>query len=172
MKNWIPIPGSVKAKILNLAVHAFSAKGYKGVHVKQLAEEAGVTTGAIYHHFGSKEQLYSIVREEMERRIIDRMEGAAAVIEDQAESIHGAILVGFDATVKLKASKLLGEDSQNGEPDRIEEFLQSIEPEDARGVSVILKAAFRSALLATAEERISVEDARNALSWLFKKDRR
>lgn len=169
MKNWIPIPGSVKAKILNLAVHAFSAKGYNGVHVKQLAEEAGVTTGAIYHHFGSKDQLYSIVREEMERRIIDRMEGAAAVIGNKSESLHGAIIVGFDASVKFDACRLLGEDYPNGEQDRIEEFLKSIEPENAKGVSLIIKAAFRSALLATVDGRLSVEEARQALNWVFKK---
>ncbi|HET7580806.1 MAG TPA: TetR family transcriptional regulator [Bacillales bacterium] len=167
MKNWIPVPGTVKAKILELAVKDFSAKGYQGVHVKDLAKAADVTTGAIYHHFESKVNLYAIVREEMERRIVDRMEGAAAVFDDPADSMKAAVLVGFDAAVKFDACRLLSEEDPSQGPDRIADFIGSLPMDEVNGLAYILPAAWRAALLSVEEERLTVEDARKALGWIF-----
>jgi len=49
-----------------------------------VAAAAGVTTGSLYDHFGSEAGLYGFVRQEAERRLLDRMEGAAAAVEDGA----------------------------------------------------------------------------------------
>jgi AcrR family transcriptional regulator len=38
----------------------------------------GSPTGALYHHFGSKLGLYDLMRDDVERRLLDRMEGAIA----------------------------------------------------------------------------------------------
>lgn len=54
MKNFIPIPGTNREKILRIALEEFSEKGYKGINITELAQKADITTGAIYHHFGSK----------------------------------------------------------------------------------------------------------------------
>lgn len=169
MKNWIPVPGSIKAKILEQAVKEFCSKGYQGVHVKNLSETVGVTTGAIYHHFNSKVNLYAIVREEMERRIVDRMEGAAAVFDDPTKSIRTAILVGFDSAIKFGACRLLSENDPSQGPDRIADFLSTIQVDGAQGLAYILPAAWRSALLSVLEERLSVEEARSVLEWLLTK---
>jgi hypothetical protein len=53
------------------------------VTVGEIAAGAGVTTGPLYHHFGSKLGLYAFVRDEAERRLLDRMEGAAAARADE-----------------------------------------------------------------------------------------
>lgn len=37
-----------------------------------------------YHHFGSKQGLYAVVREELERRVVDRMDGAASFYASMA----------------------------------------------------------------------------------------
>jgi AcrR family transcriptional regulator len=39
------------------AVRAISEHGYHGTSVRDIAAEAGLTSGAIYHHFGSKHSL-------------------------------------------------------------------------------------------------------------------
>ncbi len=41
--------------ILLAALQCFSEKGYDGTRIKHIAEKAGVTEGAIYRHFESKE---------------------------------------------------------------------------------------------------------------------
>lgn len=44
--------------LLNAALTVFSRKGFSAARLEDIAEAAGVTRGAIYHHFGSKEALY------------------------------------------------------------------------------------------------------------------
>lgn len=50
--------------ILNAALTVFSQKGYTATRLEDVAKSAGVTRGAIYHHYGSKEDLYSALIEE------------------------------------------------------------------------------------------------------------
>ena len=47
-----------RKSVLDAALRVFSRKGYAAAALKEIAEEAGVTRGAIYHHFANKEQLY------------------------------------------------------------------------------------------------------------------
>ncbi len=46
------------AKILSVAEDLFLAKSYAEVTMDQIADKSGVTKGALYHHFSSKEALY------------------------------------------------------------------------------------------------------------------
>jgi len=47
-----------REEILTAALQAFSQQGYSATRLEDIAHTAGVTRGAIYHHFGSKEELY------------------------------------------------------------------------------------------------------------------
>jgi TetR/AcrR family transcriptional regulator, acrAB operon repressor len=47
-----------RKSVLDAALYVFSRKGYAAAALEEIAEEAGLTRGAIYHHFGSKEKLY------------------------------------------------------------------------------------------------------------------
>lgn len=48
---------SAKEKILNAALSVIRCKGYSATTVDDLCEAAGVTKGAFFHHFKSKEDL-------------------------------------------------------------------------------------------------------------------
>ncbi|UCV23645.1 TetR/AcrR family transcriptional regulator [Ferribacterium limneticum] len=50
---------STENKILNAAEKLFAKHGFDSVSTKQLAAEAGVAIGALYHHFPSKEAVYA-----------------------------------------------------------------------------------------------------------------
>lgn len=50
--------GDLKARLLLSALSHFAAKGYDGVQVKEVAEEAGVSKPTLYYHFGSKDGLF------------------------------------------------------------------------------------------------------------------
>jgi TetR/AcrR family acrAB operon transcriptional repressor len=45
--------------LLNAALTVFSHKGYEATRLDDIADEANVTRGAIYHHFGGKLELYN-----------------------------------------------------------------------------------------------------------------
>ena len=56
------------------------------VEVSALAERLGVTDGAPFRHFESRQALLVAVAEEGTRRLVDRMNAAATGIEDPLES--------------------------------------------------------------------------------------
>ena len=62
-----------KERIARAAVRLFSRKGFKGTTIKDIAREVGITEGAIYRHFASKEDiirhLTKRITEDMGRRI-------------------------------------------------------------------------------------------------------
>src|SRR5689334_22152536 len=46
-----------RQRLLKAALEVFSRKGYADTRMEDIAAEAGVTRGAIYHHFGGNDQL-------------------------------------------------------------------------------------------------------------------
>jgi len=44
--------------ILQAALRLFSKQGYRGTSIREIAEEAGLSTGNVYHHFPDKEALF------------------------------------------------------------------------------------------------------------------
>jgi AcrR family transcriptional regulator len=61
--------------LLDAALTIFSQKGYTATHLEDIARAAGVTRGAIYHHFGSKSDLFLALLEkaaEVSNSAIDR----------------------------------------------------------------------------------------------------
>jgi len=49
---------ATKDKIFRTAAHLFAEKGYNGVSMREISEQAGVTKPAIYYYFNSKEDIY------------------------------------------------------------------------------------------------------------------
>src|SRR5918996_5150110 len=100
MRNWIPVSTSPKGRLALAAIKEFGARPFDEVAVGELAAAAQVTTGALYHHFGSKLGLYEFVRDDVEQRLLDRMEGAIAAAGDRPAAVQAALLVGFDFAVR------------------------------------------------------------------------
>src|ERR1700691_3557766 len=53
----MPLRKGAKTKLLDAAVDVIRAKGYSATTVDDICQSAGVTKGAFFHHFESKEQL-------------------------------------------------------------------------------------------------------------------
>ncbi|MDR4886230.1 helix-turn-helix domain-containing protein [Fredinandcohnia sp. QZ13] len=170
MKEWIPIPGTNKDTILKVALEEFSKKGYKVVNITELAEKANVTTGAIYHHFGSKTKLYEVIRAEMEQRIIDRMEGAVSLFEDTFRKIEAAMLIGIDFAVKVHICRLLCEESPGKNKDKVESFFNGMISESSLPINIVVIASWRSILKSLAEGEITLEQGKQLIKWMFNKE--
>jgi AcrR family transcriptional regulator len=153
MREWIPVPGTSKARLVYTALERFGARGYEAVGVTELAATAGVTTGSLYHHFGSKLGLYEVVREEAERRVLDRMEGAAAARagDEPPAVVRAALLVGFDYVTGQGLARLLAEPHPQPAADPVEAFLDRLTGQDRAPIGRLLAAAWRAALAAQAD---------------------
>lgn len=75
-----------RAEIVRIATRRFAESGYAGVALEDLVAEAGLTRGALYHHFGSKQGLFRAVVEQAQAGVAEAVEHAAsghdAVLED------------------------------------------------------------------------------------------
>ena len=148
MREWIPTRDSPRGRLVLAALEAFGARGYEGVAVAELARAADTTTGPLYHHFGSKLGLYDAVRTDVERRVLDRMEGALAAGSGPG-AVSAALVVAFDYAERAGFLRLLGEPHPERAGDPVAALLD--EHLDAAPLGQMLAAAWRAALAACAE---------------------
>jgi AcrR family transcriptional regulator len=70
----------------------FAEDGFAGVSREEIVELAGVTRGAMYHYFASKEALFQSVYEEVESDLCDAIAEAAMADPDPVEQLRlGAV---------------------------------------------------------------------------------
>jgi AcrR family transcriptional regulator len=59
-----------RGRILRAARAVFGARGFHGATIEEIADEAGLSNGAIYYNFGSKGDLFlALLEERMEERL-------------------------------------------------------------------------------------------------------
>ncbi len=78
--------GDRRRELLDAAVRVFARKGYRAARVGDIAEEAGVAHGLLYHYFRSKEEvLETIFRETWELLVVEteRIEASGVPLREQ-----------------------------------------------------------------------------------------
>ena len=153
MREWIPISTSPKGRLALAAVKQFGERPFDDVTVGELAAAADVTTGALYHHFGSKLGLYDFVRDDVERRLLDRMEGAIAASAslDRSAAVMAALVIGFDFAVREGFLRILGDPPAGTEHDRLADLVSASTAPASPVLGRVLAAAWRAALVAVAD---------------------
>jgi AcrR family transcriptional regulator len=68
--------------LTNTAFEEFSQKGYADAATETIVRKAGVTRGALYHHFKGKKDLFYVVFRKAQREIGKRIEDRANTNED------------------------------------------------------------------------------------------
>jgi AcrR family transcriptional regulator len=74
--------------LLDAAVRVFARKGYHAARVGDIAEEAGVAYGLLYHYFSSKEEVLRNVFRETWRALIDTIESVEESNEPPREQLR------------------------------------------------------------------------------------
>ena len=83
-----------RLRILNVAMAMFARDGYEVTTNRSIAEASGVTSGAIYHYFASKAELYAAVFEAVVERVFSTFEMAIvgrATLVDQYAAVLDAV---------------------------------------------------------------------------------
>lgn len=80
----------------------FAARGFAEVSTDAIVAAAGVTRGALYHHFADKTALFEAVLSAVEADIATRLaeEAAAAGISDPVEALRHAVRTWLDICVE------------------------------------------------------------------------
>jgi AcrR family transcriptional regulator len=65
---------ATRAKLISAARSAFAQHGYAQAAMDELTAQAGLTRGALYHHFGGKPGLLAAVVAQMDEEMDQRLE--------------------------------------------------------------------------------------------------
>ncbi len=71
-----------RARLIASARQAFARLGYAKTSMDDLTAEAGLTRGALYHHFGDKQGLLAAVVEQIDSEMDERLEAISAAASD------------------------------------------------------------------------------------------
>jgi AcrR family transcriptional regulator len=84
--------------ILDAAIKIFARTGYHGARVSDIAREAGIAYGLVYHYFKNKEQILDTIFEEQWSGFLETLETIAAgsgQTEDKLNAIARLILEAY-----------------------------------------------------------------------------
>jgi AcrR family transcriptional regulator len=88
---------ATRAALLSAARKLFAKHGYAGVGTEEIVRAAGVTRGALYHHFADKKDLFRAVYEDVEREVVDVIAAGAAGAKDPMEVLRQGARAWLDA---------------------------------------------------------------------------
>ncbi|MGW6276481.1 TetR/AcrR family transcriptional regulator [Kribbella sp. NPDC055071] len=137
---------TARARIRDAAIRLFGERGIEGASIRDVAAEAGVSSGLVRHHFGSKEALREFCDQYAKERMaaisaeVSTSEGVAGL--DPA-SMHPRV---FPLQLYLVRSMMDGSETATalflGAVETIEEWSTSygIEPTDRRAYAAAMAA--------------------------------
>src|SRR5215218_625653 len=79
---------TTRAALIAEGRRLFADRGYAAVGTEEIVRAAGVTRGALYHHFDGKEDLFRAVYEDVERELVERVAARATTGGDPLEALH------------------------------------------------------------------------------------
>ncbi|KAF2989272.1 TetR/AcrR family transcriptional regulator (plasmid) [Methylocystis sp. MJC1] len=122
-----------RARLVEAAGRGFRKRGYGGIGVDGLAKEAGVTSGAFYGHFKSKDEAFKVA---VEAGLDELYECIGALQEEQGDAWLAAFIdlyLGPKRTCELGMSCAL--QSLTPEVQRADSAIRSVFEERARRVA-------------------------------------
>jgi len=127
-----PTASDRRAELLSIAAELFATQGFAQTTVRDIAEQAGILSGSLYHHFASKEAMLDEILRDfivglherfalIEREGTDPTAALDALISHSFSSIHTTPYVvalyqnESDALTRLKDFAYVGETSRKNE---------------------------------------------------------
>ena len=87
---------ATRGQLIEVATGLFADHGYEGTSVEAVLTAAGVSRGALYHHFAGKEALFTAVLEALSERITVQLTEIISASADPAEAVRTAALAWID----------------------------------------------------------------------------
>src|SRR5271166_6668787 len=97
--------GATRQRILDAAIDLFSQVGYAAAGLGEIIERAGMTKGALYHHFDSKEALATAIIEQGSNLTRDAFRHVCEPSSPALESLVHGVFVVADLLVSDKTAR-------------------------------------------------------------------
>jgi AcrR family transcriptional regulator len=88
---------ATRAELVAAARRLFAEHGYGGVGTEEIVRTAGVTRGALYHHFAGKKDLFRAVYEDIERELVEQIAAVAVSAGDPVAALRAGAQAWLDA---------------------------------------------------------------------------
>lgn len=98
-------------RLIAVAHRAFAEHGFAAVSLDALAAEAGLTRGALHHHFGNKAGLFEAVLRRIDAEIGAEMQAAWKATPDAWEGFRACFHVYLDGVLRQDRSRILFQDA-------------------------------------------------------------
>ena len=85
----------------------FAERGFAGTAREEIVERAGVTRGALHHHFGTKQDLFAAVFEELESELAARIATAAMAGDDPRDQLRRGCHEFLDAALDPAVQRIV-----------------------------------------------------------------
>lgn len=100
----VPLPDDRKGKLLEEAAHLFGARGYDNTSMRDIAAAFGILPGSLYHHFGSKDELFAAVYAEGVDKFIVAVENSVSPFTDPWERLEAGCVAHLESLVSRDSS--------------------------------------------------------------------
>ena len=87
---------ATRTKILDAALQLFHEQGYEATTMREIAQKAGVATGAAYYYFDSKDAIVLAYYDQAQKDMEPRLEEALAASRDLTERLRALLGVKLD----------------------------------------------------------------------------
>jgi AcrR family transcriptional regulator len=98
---------ATRARLLRVGRDLFARRGYNDVPTEEIVRRAGVTRGALYHHFRDKRELFAAVVEQLEQEVLERVAQAALTEQDAWEQQRAAIGAYLDVCLEPAVQRIV-----------------------------------------------------------------
>lgn len=115
-----------RRELIAAARSLFAERGYADTPLEDIVQQAGVTRGAVYHHFRDKEDLFREVHDQVHAEMDERVVAAVMAAPDPWRSLldgcqaflDGCLDPAVQRIVLLDASAVLGSEHSHEDHDR------------------------------------------------------
>src|SRR5262245_64791759 len=89
-----------REQLLQIAAELFASKGFRNTTVRDIADQAGILSGSLYHHFDSKESMVDEILRTFQEELFGQYDEILASDDDPRTKLERAVLVSFDTIDK------------------------------------------------------------------------
>jgi AcrR family transcriptional regulator len=98
---------ATREALIGAARRLFAKRGYAAVGTEEIVCAAGLTRGALYHHFGGKRELLAAVYERIERELSERIASGALSASNPLEAMRAGTEMFLDACLEPEVQRIV-----------------------------------------------------------------
>ncbi|MDX2138026.1 MAG: TetR/AcrR family transcriptional regulator [Chloroflexota bacterium] len=102
-----------QARLLEVARALFVARGYQQVSAEEIVQQAGLTRGALYHHFDGKDGLFKALYDQLQCEVTTRINAAYDAAPDPLSAFRVSCHVWLEACTDREVQQVVLIDAPN-----------------------------------------------------------